>query len=91
MNGIRAKPGLNSKQYPADLSGCAFRAGYFCRGGQHHKNEILSRLRIHPESLTGKIPAIKINRLIYETDIYSFQFLEWKRKFELKNTGLRLQ
>lgn len=52
------------------------------------KNEILYRIRIHPESLTGKIPAAKLNKLIDETRIYSFQFLEWKRNFELKQHWL---
>lgn len=52
------------------------------------KNEILYRVRIHPESLTGKIPAAKLNKLVDETRIYSFQFLEWKRNYELKQHWL---
>src|SRR6185436_11778061 len=43
------------------------------------KNEILYRVRVHPESLVGKIPALKINKLIEEARNYSFEFLEWKR------------
>ncbi len=48
------------------------------------KNEVLYRVRIHPESLTGEIPARKISTIVKEARIYSFQFLEWKRNFELK-------
>jgi endonuclease-8 len=52
------------------------------------KNEVLYRVRIHPESLTGKIPSKKITELIEEARIYSFQFLDWKKKFELKKHWL---
>lgn len=52
------------------------------------KNEILYRVMIHPNSIVGKIPAPKIKKLIDETRIYSFQFLEWKRNYELKQHWL---
>lgn len=52
------------------------------------KNEILYRVKIHPESIVAKIPAAKIKKLIDEIPIYSFQFLEWKRNFELKQHWL---
>jgi endonuclease-8 len=52
------------------------------------KNEVLYRVGVHPESLVGKIPAPKIKKLIEEARIYSFQFLEWKRKYELKKHWL---
>lgn len=48
------------------------------------KNEVLYRCKIHPESLTGKIPIKDIERLIEESVIYSFQFLAWKMNYELK-------
>jgi endonuclease-8 len=60
----------------------------FAGVGNIIKNEILYRVRIHPESLTGKIPAAKMNKLVEETRIYSFQFLEWKRNYELKKHWL---
>lgn len=56
----------------------------FAGVGNIIKNEILYRVKIHPESLVGKIPAIKTNKLIDETRKYSFQFLESKRNYELK-------
>lgn len=52
------------------------------------KNEVLYRVKVHPESLTGKIPAFKTDELIEEARIYSFQFLDWKKKYELKKHWL---
>lgn len=52
------------------------------------KNEVLYRVHIHPESLTGKIPPLKINEIIREARTYSFEFLEWKKKYELKKHWL---
>lgn len=60
----------------------------FAGVGNIIKNEILYRVRVHPESQVGKIPAVKLNRLIKETRIYSFEFLEWKKKFELRKHWL---
>jgi endonuclease VIII len=60
----------------------------FAGVGNIIKNEILYRVRIHPESITAKIPGAKINTLIDETRNYSFQFLEWKRAYELKKNWL---
>jgi len=52
------------------------------------KNEVLYRCFVHPESLVGKIPPQKIDELIAECSIYSFEFLYWKKKFELKKHWL---
>ncbi|HSN59377.1 MAG TPA: DNA-formamidopyrimidine glycosylase family protein [Ferruginibacter sp.] len=60
----------------------------FAGVGNIIKNEILYRVKIHPESPVGKIPAAKLNKLIDETRIYSFQFLDWKRTYELKKHWL---
>lgn len=60
----------------------------FAGVGNIIKNEILYRVLVHPESIIGKIPTAKINKLIDETRIYSFQFLEWKRAYELKKHWL---
>lgn len=60
----------------------------FAGVGNIIKNEILYRLGVHPESIVGKIPTTKINKIIDETRIYSFQFLAWKRNFVLKNHWL---
>jgi len=60
----------------------------FAGVGNIIKNEILYRVRLHPESVVGKIPTAKLNKLIDDTRIYSFQFLEWKRDYELKKHWL---
>jgi endonuclease-8 len=52
------------------------------------KNEVLYRLKIHPESIVKDIPAAKIKKLVDESRIYSFEFLEWKRNYELKKHWL---
>lgn len=52
------------------------------------KNEVLYRVYLHPESLVGKIPVGKINEVIKEAVVYSFQFYEWKKKYELKKHWL---
>ena len=52
------------------------------------KNEVLYRIRIHPESIIGKLPTRKIKQLIEEARNYSFEFMEWKRRFELKKHWL---
>ncbi len=48
------------------------------------KNEVLYRCYVHPESIVGKIPFHITSQLIAECSIYSFEFLYWKKKFELK-------
>jgi endonuclease-8 len=52
------------------------------------KNEILYRVYVHPKSLTGKIPAAKVDEIIAEARHYSFDFLRWKKNFELKKHWL---
>jgi endonuclease-8 len=52
------------------------------------QNEILYRIKVHPESLVKELPPIKLKKMINEARIYSFQFLEWKRKYELKKHWL---
>lgn len=52
------------------------------------KNEVLYRIRLHPESKTGKVPDAKIREMVREARIYSFQFYEWKKKYELKKHWL---
>ena len=48
------------------------------------KNEVLFRIRVHPESQIGDIPAKKITELIKEARHYSFEFLEWKKQYVLR-------
>lgn len=52
------------------------------------KNEVLFRIHLHPESKIGDLPVKKINELIKEARNYSFDFLEWKKKYVLKKHWL---
>ena len=52
------------------------------------KNEVLYRVKIHPKSEIGKIPSLRMNKLIKEARNYSFDFLTWKRDFVLKEHWL---
>ncbi len=60
----------------------------FAGVGNIIKNEILYRVYVHPESLTGKLPEMKIREIIEQAQIYSFEFLAWKKQYELKKHWL---
>jgi endonuclease-8 len=52
------------------------------------KNEVLYRVKLHPENLIKNIPATKLSGLIKEARNYSFDFLKWKKEFTLKKHWL---
>lgn len=52
------------------------------------KNEVLFRIRVHPLSWIGALPAPKLHELVEEARRYSFQFLAWKKAFVLKQHWL---
>lgn len=52
------------------------------------KNEVLFRIRLHPESHTGSLPEGKLEELVTQARIYSFDFLEWKKNYVLKKHWL---
>ncbi|MEO6130860.1 MAG: endonuclease [Saprospiraceae bacterium] len=60
----------------------------FAGVGNIIKNEVLYRIRVHPESINKKLTEYKLNNLIKEARQYSFDFLAWKRKFVLKKHWL---
>lgn len=60
----------------------------FAGVGNIIKNEVLYRVYVHPESLTGQIPPAKIEEIIQQARIYSFEFLAWKRQYVLKKQWL---
>ncbi len=60
----------------------------FAGVGNIIKNEVLFRIKVHPESKVGKLPLKQLNALIKEARAYSFDFLEWKRNFVLKKHWL---
>lgn len=52
------------------------------------KNEVLFRIKVHPESKVGNLPPKKLSELIKEARVYSFQFLEWKKAYVLRKHWL---
>jgi endonuclease-8 len=60
----------------------------FAGVGNIIKNEVLYKLYVHPESLVGKIPAAILRKIVDEARDYSFDFLKWKRNYELKKHWL---
>lgn len=60
----------------------------FAGAGNIFKNEVLFRIRVHPLSKIGKLPPKKLRELVEEVHNYAYQFLEWKKKFELRKHWL---
>jgi endonuclease VIII len=52
------------------------------------KNEVLFRIRVHPLSTVGALPAPKLRALVEQARVYSFDFLEWKKQYVLKQHWL---
>jgi endonuclease-8 len=48
------------------------------------KNEVLFRIRLDPRSEVGALPARKLAELVEQARQYSFDFLAWKRVYQLK-------
>jgi len=60
----------------------------FAGVGNIIKNEVLFRIRVHPESKVGALPPRKLTELIREARNYSFDFLKWKKEFVLRKHWL---
>lgn len=60
----------------------------FAGVGNIIKNEVLFRIRVHPESRVGALPSAKLTAMIREARNYSFEFLEWKKAFVLRKHWL---
>jgi len=52
------------------------------------KNEVLYRIKVHPENRIKDLPPLKLSALINEARNYSFDFLKWKKEFTLKKHWL---
>lgn len=48
------------------------------------KNEVLFRMKVHPESLVGDIPLRKQKAMIKDVVVYANLFLEWRKQGVLK-------
>jgi endonuclease-8 len=60
----------------------------FAGVGNIIKNEVLYRIRLHPETRIKNIPPRKLSELIREARNYSFDFLKWKKEFTLRKHWL---
>ncbi len=56
--------------------------------GNIFKNEVLFRIRVHPLSTVGDLPAAKLRELVEQTHQYGGQFLAWKKAGVLKKNWL---
>lgn len=52
------------------------------------KNEVLFRTKIHPGSVISALPLKKLKELVKEAHNYSWEFYEWKKRFELRKHWL---
>ena len=52
------------------------------------KNEVLYRIKVHPENRIKDLPPSKLSALIKEARNYSFDFLKWKKEFTLRKHWL---
>ena len=86
-NARKAK--MKLKQLPGEMvCDLLLSQSIFAGVGNIIKNEVLYRIKVHPESLIDELPAYRLNRMIAEARIYSFQFLEWKRNYVLRKHWL---
>jgi endonuclease-8 len=60
----------------------------FAGVGNIIKNEVLFRIRVHPESVIAALPLPKLRALVKEGREYCFEFYKWKKMFELKKHWL---
>ena len=56
----------------------------FAGVGNIIKNEVLHRIRVHPESTIGGLSPRKLGELIKQAREYSFDFYGWKKAFVLR-------
>lgn len=52
------------------------------------KNEVLYRIKVHPKTAVGKLPAKKLSELVEQAREYSFDFLKWKKEYTLRQHWL---
>lgn len=60
----------------------------FAGVGNIIKNEVLFRIGVHPASQVGALPPRVLTALIAHARAYSFDFLEWKRRYVLRKHWL---
>lgn len=60
----------------------------FAGVGNIIKNEVLFRIRVHPEVTIDNLPPRKLTALIAEARNYSFDFYRWKKVYQLRKHWL---
>jgi len=60
----------------------------FAGVGNIIKNEVLFRIRVHPLTRVGDLPAAKLRELVDQARRYSFEFYEWKKQYVLRKHWL---
>jgi endonuclease-8 len=86
-NPAAARAKLNSKP---DMLVCdaLLDQDIFAGVGNIIKNEVLFRIRVHPESEAGGLSPRKLGEMIREARNYSFDFLRWKKEYTLRKHWL---
>lgn len=60
----------------------------FAGVGNIIKNEVLFRIKVHPQRLIGELKSNQLKNLIKEARNYSFDFYEWKKIYQLRKHWL---
>jgi endonuclease-8 len=77
FDSISSKPGVEIADILLDQS-------IFAGVGNIIKNEVLWRVRIHPQTKVKNIPASELEKLITETKKFSLLFYKWRKVFLLR-------
>ncbi len=85
-----AKKALASLQKMKDTMVCdaLLDQNIFAGVGNIIKNEVLFRIKVHPESLIGNLKSAQLKNLVKEARNYSFDFYEWKKIYQLRKHWL---
>jgi endonuclease VIII len=76
------------KQPDLQLGDALLDQDIFAGVGNIIKNEVLFRIRLHPESRTGALKKKQLNALVDAAREYSFDFYNWKKIYQLKKHWL---
>lgn len=60
----------------------------FAGVGNIIKNEVLYRIKVHPEALIGDLKSKQLKNLVEEARNYSVDFYEWKKIYQLRKHWL---
>lgn len=72
----------------AEIADVLLDQAIFAGVGNIIKNEVLFRVGVHPLTKVGALPAATLRELVEQARQYSFEFLEWKKAFVLRQHWL---